>query len=265
MKCSEIMTQIETFAPMSYACDWDNPGLLAGRMEKEVKKILIALDATDEVVAQAIELEVDLLITHHPLIFSPLKQVNDQNFISRRILNLIQADISYYAMHTNFDIAPGCMADLAAEYLQLEIVEPLEVTGICDESSYGIGKIGKLKQPMTLEELSEWTKKQFGLPFVTVFGLKELREPMSRIAVSPGSGGSMVKYAKKAGVQALITGDIGHHEGIDAVAEGLGIIDGGHYGLEHIFIPFMETKLRQLCDENVQIIGVACEFPVMVI
>lgn len=265
MKCSEIMELIEAFAPISYAYDWDNPGLLAGRMQKEVKRILVAVDATDEVVEQAIEQQVDMLITHHPLIFSPLKKVNDQNFISRRILKLIQADISYYAMHTNFDVAPGCMADLAAEYLQLEVEQPLEVTGECEDVLFGIGKIGNLKQPMTLKELGDWTKRQFGLPFVTVFGVKEFVEPLTRIAVSPGSGGSMVKYAKKAGVQVLITGDIGHHEGIDAVAEGLGVIDAGHYGLEHIFIPFMEEKLRQICDESVQIMGVACEFPVTVV
>ena len=103
MKCSEIMDVCRKLAPEDCACDWDNPGLLAGRSDKEVKKIYIALDATDKVVEAAQALGADMLLTHHPLIFKAIKKVNDQNFITRRLVKLIQADISYYAMHTNFD------------------------------------------------------------------------------------------------------------------------------------------------------------------
>lgn len=109
MKCSEVIEVLGRLAPESCACDWDNPGLLAGRSDKEVKKIYIALDATDQVVEAAIKGGADMLLTHHPLIFKAIKKVNDQNFITRRLVKLIQADISYYAMHTNFDAAPGCM------------------------------------------------------------------------------------------------------------------------------------------------------------
>ena len=85
MKCSEWMEKLEKLAPKSLACEWDNPGLLAGRAEKEVKKVLIALDATDDVVDLAVKEQVDLLITHHPLIFHSMKKVNDQDFIGRRL------------------------------------------------------------------------------------------------------------------------------------------------------------------------------------
>lgn len=129
MKCSEIMDVCRKLAPEDCACDWDNPGLLAGRSDKEVKKIYIALDATDKVVEAAQAFGADMLLTHHPLIFKAIKKVNDQNFITRRLVKLIQADISYYAMHTNFDAAPGCMADLAAERLGLAGCVPLEALG----------------------------------------------------------------------------------------------------------------------------------------
>ena len=119
MRCSEIIERLRELAPETCACDWDNPGLLAGRHDKEVRRIYIALDATDTVVERAVAQKADMLITHHPLIFKAVKQVNDQNFITRRIIRLIQADISYFAMHTNFDSAPGCMADLAAARLGL--------------------------------------------------------------------------------------------------------------------------------------------------
>ena len=117
MKCSNIIEKLEELCPLSCACEWDNPGLLAGRQHKEVKKVLLALDATDQVVEEAIRQQADMLITHHPLIFKPLKKVNDQDFISRRILKLIQSDISYYAMHTNFDSAPGCMGAVSYTHL----------------------------------------------------------------------------------------------------------------------------------------------------
>ena len=111
MECSKVIEILRELAPESCACDWDNPGLLSGRRDKEIKKIYIALDATDQVVEDAIRWGADMLLTHHPLIFKSIKKVNDENFITRRLIRLIQADISYYAMHTNFDAAPGCMAE----------------------------------------------------------------------------------------------------------------------------------------------------------
>ena len=120
MKCSEVIEILGKLAPESCACDWDNPGLLAGRSDKEVKKIYIALDATDQVVDAAIKAGADMLLTHHPLIFKAIKKVNDQNFITRRLVKLIQADISYYAMHTNFDAAARNMAVIDAGHYGME-------------------------------------------------------------------------------------------------------------------------------------------------
>lgn len=265
MQCSKIIRQLERLAPKEYACEWDNPGLLAGRLEKDVKKVMVALDAIDEVVEQAIELQTDLLLTHHPLIFKALKQVNDQDFISRRIVRLIQADISYYAAHTNFDAAPGGMADLAAKRLDLTEEGPLEEVGEQNGRPFGIGKIGLLPEPLSLSRLGKLVKERFDLPFVTVYGLETLSGPVSRIAVSPGSGRSMITPALKAGVQVLVTGDIGHHEGIDAVASQLAVIDAGHYGLEHIFMAFMERFLQQQFDNQLEIITAAPAFPAQVI
>ncbi len=265
MLCSKIIGQLKQLAPEEYACEWDNPGLLAGRLEKDVKKILVALDVTDAVVDQAVNEQVDLLLTHHPLIFKALRQINDQDFISRRIVRLIQADISYYAMHTNFDAAPGCMADLAAGRLSLAAEAPLEVTGEQDGKSFGIGKIGLLPEAVSLSRLAEMVKEQFDLPFVTIYGMEKIRQPLQRIAVSPGSGKSMITPALQAGVQVLVTGDIGHHEGIDAVAGNLAVIDAGHYGLEHIFMEFMEQYLQQQFGHELEIITAAPAFPAQVI
>ena len=104
MICSDIIQKIEERYPTRYALEWDNVGLLAGRMDKEIKKIYIALDATDEVIDEAVTWGADMLLTHHPMIFKPVKRVTDQDFIGRRLMKMIQNDLSYYAMHTNYDV-----------------------------------------------------------------------------------------------------------------------------------------------------------------
>ena len=264
MKCSEIIEKLQQLASESCACDWDNPGLLAGRSSKEVRRIYIALDATDAVVEDAIQWGADMLITHHPLIFKAIKKVNDGDFITRRLVKLIQADISYYAMHTNFDAAPGCMADLAAARLGLEDGAPLEVTGTDLQTGtelVGIGKVGRLPRPMTGPELAELVKERFGLPFVTAYGLDQIREPVDYAAISPGSGGSMIAPALKSVASVLITGDIGHHDGIDAAAQGLAVIDAGHYGLEHIFTEFITGYLREQLGSGTAVVSAPLKFP----
>lgn len=263
--CKDIMAELDRLTPPSYACDWDNPGLLAGRTDKEVKKILVALDATTEVVDQAIREGVDMVVTHHPLVFRALKKINDQNFISRRIVKLIQADISYFAMHTNFDCAPGCMADLAADRIGLLNGQPLEVTGETDGAPIGIGKVGTLKAPMTVAELALLVKQAFGLPHVVVYGFRQVTEPVSRVAISPGAGGSMIEHGLAAGAEVLITGDIGHHDGQDAAENHMAVIDAGHYGLEHIFSLFIKEYLEDKFGDNVTVLEAEEAFPTQVI
>ena len=146
-------------------------------------------------------------------------------------------------MHTNFDVA--VMADLSAERILLQQPETLDVTLIEDGRELGIGKVGMLSHKMTVEEVAEFVKEKFELPDVKVFG--DLHKVVQRAAISPGSGKSEIKPALLKHAEVLITGDIDHHDGIDAVAQGLCIIDAGHYGLEHIFIPFMKEYLEKRC------------------
>ena len=246
MLCKDIIAVIEEKYPRRYAMEWDNVGLLAGRDDKEVKSIYIAVDATDEVITQAKELGADMLITHHPLIFGEMKQINNQDFIGRRLLELIRGDISYYAMHTNYDVKG--MAELSCEKMGLEAGEPLEVTEVeNDGKEEGIGRIIPVKSSLSLRECCELVKRSFGLDAVRVFG--DLEYGIRKIAICPGSGKSVIGDALKKGADVLITGDIGHHDGIDAWAQGLAVIDAGHYGIEHIFIQDVKDYLGQKLPE----------------
>lgn len=264
MKCSDIIMKLEELAPCRCASEWDNIGLLAGRRERSVERVFLALDATDEVIEAAISFNADMLITHHPLIFKPLLKVNDDDFIGKRILTLIQHDISYYAMHTNFDAAPGCMADLASEKLGLLHGQIMEVTDETEGIVSGVGRAGELPNPMTLKELADTVKVAFGLPFVTVYGDLKSDHLLTRAAICPGSGKSVIKYGLKAGSEVFITGDIGHHEGIDCLAQGMAVIDAGHYGLEHIFMDFMEDYMMQTFGTQVKLCKAEPAFPAAV-
>lgn len=117
MKCKDIMKILEEMAPLKYAENWDNAGLLLGREEKEIRKIMIALDATEDVIDQCVSREVDMLITHHPLLFSPINKICWNDFVGRKVIKLLQHDISYYAIHTNFDTK--VMAEESAAKLEL--------------------------------------------------------------------------------------------------------------------------------------------------
>lgn len=190
---------------------------------------------------EAVKSGADMLLTHHPLIFQGMKRITEDDFIGRRVMALIRANMSYYAMHTNFDVKG--MAQLAAEKLGLQNSEPLEQTCIEDGAAQGIGRIGFLADTYSLQECCQLVKTAFELDQVKVFG--SLTKEVKRVAICPGAGKSDVEYALQAGADVYITGDIDHHTGIDAWACGMAVIDAGHYGIEHIFIPYMASFLQK--------------------
>lgn len=241
MQSKDVITILEELSPVSYAEDWDNVGLLAGRRDKEVRSVLLALDATDEVIEQAVRQDVSMLVTHHPMLFHPVSRVTTEDFIGRRLYRLIQKDICYYAMHTNFDVMG--MADAAADELCLKDRQVLDITYEDEIAKEGIGRFGRLPGIMTLAECAAYVKERFDLKSVRIFG--DADTELEWAAVCPGSGKSYIKKAVKMGADVYITGDIDHHSGLDAVAQGMCIIDAGHFGLEHIFVPYMKEYLER--------------------
>ena len=129
MKCRVIIKKLEVLSPKEYAMEWDNVGLLGGKEESEVNRILLALDPTLEVIQKAVEVKADLLITHHPLLFSPIKRITTKDAIGLKLFLLMEHGISCYAMHTKFDVLGG-MADLAGNKLGLNFQDPLEETAV---------------------------------------------------------------------------------------------------------------------------------------
>ena len=281
---SMITEKLEQLAPKAAACDWDNPGLLVGRSDREVSRIYVALDATCTVVDAAIDAGCDLIVTHHPIIFRSVKSINDKSALGLKLLDLIRNDVSVFSMHTNFDSCPGGMADIVCEALGLRKTGLMEPTGFLPKDTqngaaeglqlrvveterdvnpdaYGIGFTAELPELLSAAELAARVKACFGLPFVQYY---DAGMPIRRIACCPGSGRGELKEVLSLGVDAFLSGDMGHHEGLDLCEEGISLLDAGHYGLEHIFVHYIAEFLRAEFPEA-EIIEEELHFPAQIV
>ena len=171
MKLKEIIRTLEEFCPSGFAMSWDNVGLLVGSSDQEIGTIALALDATSSVIDKAAEEGADLLLTHHPLLFSAVNKISDSDFVGKRILKLIRGNIACYAMHTNFDVLG--MADAAADLLHLTDREVLEITYEDEISVDGLGRIGSLIEPLSLSEYASKVGEVFGIEHVRYYGNPE--------------------------------------------------------------------------------------------
>lgn len=245
MKVKELTGWLDGMYPSKAAENWDNVGLLVGNDDETVQHVFLALDLTEQTLEEAIQAGADMIITHHPMIFSGMKQINNHSFTGRRVLSLIKNNIQYYAMHTNYDILG--MAELSADYLQLGDREVLSVTEESDGREEGFGRVGYLPHDMTLRECGEFVKKALSLNDVKLYGNPD--KIIKKAAVCTGSGKSMISDVLAKGADVYVTGDIDHHTGIDAVAQDLAIVDAGHYGTEYIFMSAMEKVLKEKYPE----------------
>lgn len=241
MKVKELTEWLDSRYPANMAEHWDNVGLLVGDDEEEVHHIFLALDLTEATLDEAVSAGADMIITHHPMIFDGQKKINNHSFTGRRILKLIRNGIQYYAMHTNYDVLG--MADLSADYLKLTDREVLSVTAQTEQGEEGFGRVGKLPYKMTLKECGEFVKVALALNDVKIYGNPDTI--LEKAAICTGSGKSMIPDVLAKGAEVYVTGDIDHHTGIDAVAQGLSIIDAGHYGTEYIFMSAMQKVLEE--------------------
>ena len=224
MKVKDIITIIEDFAPLSVQEGWDNSGLCVGSPEDDVNGVLIALDCTPELVDEAVACGADMIVTHHPLIFSGLKKISPNNQVGLAVTKAIRAGISIYAAHTSADkVLAGVSGDMARR-LGLQDVIILQKDG--DET--GLGVVGNLPEPISSEQAIELVKQAFSLKAMKTS--KPLDGMISRVAMCGGSGGSLIGEARRSGAQLYISGDISYHNFF--TEEGFMIMDIGHYESE---------------------------------
>ena len=237
MKVKDIIKVIEDFAPLSIQEGWDNSGLCVGSPEDEVTSVLLALDCTPELVDEAVACGADMIVTHHPLIFSGLKKISPEDMVGEAVIKAIRAGISIYAAHTSADkVLEGVSGAMAAK-LGLVNVTVLDEDG----EGTGLGAVGDLPQPMTAEQAVAFVKDRFALK-----AMKTSRPSdgmISRVAMCGGSGGSLIKAARKAGAQLYISGDISYHNFF--TSDGFMIMDIGHYESEIEIVDILFSLIKK--------------------
>ena len=238
--CDTFLNELEAWAPLSFAEEWDNCGLQVGRRDKVVRKVMVALTPGEAAVQAAVDADVDMLLTHHPMIFKPAKSVTTDTVLGQSIMKLIQHDINLYCAHTNLDMAVGGVNDVLAKALNLQDIEILEnVT-----EDYGIGRVGDLAEPITLQAFLTQTAKQLACNHLAYQG--DVNRTVQRVALCGGSGISYLHAAKKAGADVYVTGDMKYHDAQLASELGICVVDAGHFGTEkHIVKTLAEFVQKQ--------------------
>jgi len=235
-----LIDKMQAWAPENTAEDFDNVGLLLGDRTKPVKKVLVALDATDAVIQEAIENNFDAIITHHPLTYQPLKKITACDPIGRKLLTLAKNNISLYAAHTNLDKAHGGVNDVLASILEIENCAPMAADK--NDNSIGIGRIGELPNEKTLAQLAEYVKEKLALPNIRYSG--NLSAKIKKIALCGGSGMGFWQAARDADCDVYITGDVKYSDALQVLDCGMTILDITHYSGENIIVEAIVKKLN---------------------
>lgn len=246
MTVHDILTFVETLAPLSMKYDWDNVGLLCGSAGQEVHKILVALDPFEGVCREAAEKGADLLVTHHPLIFRPRKSVTDGDDVGRSILFLAKHGISALNAHTNLDCAPGGVNDVLAETLGLADVEVLDPLGVDGQGRpWGLLRAGTVADQPLVQFLAHVKTR------LSAQGLRYVDggRPVRKVAVGGGACADELPAVLAAGCDTFVTADVKYNEFYDAKAEGVNLIDAGHFATENPVVAVLAAKLRAAFPE----------------
>jgi len=233
-----VLEFLQGFAPLELAEDWDNVGMLVGRGDGNVTRILTCLTITPEVVDEAISSGVDLIVSHHPMPFRPLKTVTDGTIVGRMTLSLIENRIAVYSPHTAFDSATSGINKQLAQGLGLSNVKPLLDADVANggeaAGEVGSGRFGVLSAGETLATTGERLKQFLGIDALRVVG--SLDQEVTRAAVACGAAGQFLEPASEAGCDLLITGETNFHTCLEARARNVALILTGHYASERFAV-----------------------------
>lgn len=240
-RVQDVFEYINSFAPFSTQENWDNSGLLLGDPEREVTHIALSLDATPQTVAAAKALGAELLVTHHPVIFSPLKKVTAGSVA----YELLTGGISVVSAHTCWDSAQGGVNDTLARLLGFENPQPMEL----EETATPMVRLVKT-QPMSGEELAQLVREKLGCHL----RLADAGNTIKSVALCGGSGGSLL-YELIGRADAFITGELSHHHFLDAAQNGLTAIAAGHFETEMPSMkPLSERLKEKFTDTQITVI-----------
>lgn len=244
----DIYRCMNQLAPFDLQMDFDNAGFLVGRKDAPVSRILVALDVTEAVVKEAKELNCQLIVSHHPVIFHPARAITDETVTGRILLALMEEKIGAICAHTNLDAVQEGVNDCLANVLGLTQVEQLHQDGVDEHGApYGIGRVGLAHQDdMSAGEYAQYVKERLNSASVRC---EDGGKPVKKVAVGGGSCGSMLADAAAAGCDTFVTADVKYDQYLEARGLGITLLDAGHYATENVVCPMLAEKLSDAFPE----------------
>ena len=242
---NDVTQMMFRWAPPELAMDWDNVGLLVGRGDREVHRVLVALDVSPDVAAEAAETGTDLIVSHHPVMnirwhAQQMQTLREDTRLGGLLTELVKRDISAMCMHTNLDAAPGGVNDVLADLLRIE--NRRDFADNC-------GRIGTLNVPTTAQQLAETCSRMLH----THCKFVEADHPVEKLAEVSGAGGSYLQQAIDEGADCLVTGEAAHHIAILAKQKGVGLVVAGHWGTEHPVVFALADALTERLPKEVTV------------
>jgi dinuclear metal center YbgI/SA1388 family protein len=255
-RIADVMIWLDAHVPFRYAADWDNCGLLVGDPEAEVARILVALDVTAGVLAEAEATRCQCLVTHHPLLFQPLKSLRFDQYPAALIVRAIRTGIHLVAVHTNLDVASDGTNRQLVRMLGLQSCRPLETDPRWEgEERYaGMGAVGELPAAVTLHNLVAGLQSLFPEAQLRMVGAGE--RILRRVALCTGSGAGLLEKVIAAGCDVYLSGDFKYHEARRAEEAGLALVDLGHFASERLVVEPLAQALRQAAAGAAAAVGV---------
>ncbi|HTN77678.1 MAG TPA: Nif3-like dinuclear metal center hexameric protein [Pirellulaceae bacterium] len=238
----DLCVYLEQFAPSRLAEEWDNVGLLVGDRTREVQRIMTCLTITPASAAEAIAQNADLIVTHHPLPFRPLKRLTTDSVPGRLLLSLIGAQIAVHSPHTAFDSAATGINERLAQGLGLTNIAPL-VPRVGDPDALGSGRYGQLVEATPLSKVASQVSRFLRVPGVQQVG--DDTRMIRSVAVACGSAGSFLDPARRAGCDLLVTGETTFHTCLEAEAEEVALLLPGHFASERFAVEELAKVLEQ--------------------
>lgn len=241
MTVRELYNLLDDRIPRTMSCEWDNDGLMCcPDGKRELRKILVALDATDEVCDAAIEGGYDVIVAHHPFMFKGLRAIDDEDAIAAKAIKLIRAGISVMSFHTRLDAIDGGVNDTLAALLGLKDIQSFMGEGI------PLGRVGELDAPMSLEDFANKVKQTLGCRFVLV---SDAHREVKRVAVVGGDGKDFISTVRAIGADTYLSGRFDYHsmtDTPDCATDPINLLEAGHFYTEF-------PVCRTLCDMIAQI------------
>lgn len=240
MKYSQLESYLNSRFPLKLAESWDNVGFIFGKRNKNISKVLTCLTVTPNVVKEAVNKKIDLLISHHPFPFRKTNRITDDTFEGEMILDLAEAGVSVYSPHTAFDSAVNGINELTIKALGVE--KYLDLIPHKNEELSGAGRYGNLTQPQTLDSITKKVKEFYNVSSLKVVG--SLESQITKIAIACGSGSDFFGPARAKGCQLFITGEANFHTCVQAQAYGVSLILTGHYASERFAVEVLAGELK---------------------